>query len=228
MPYRIILQDGLEGYSGTSDTSLYKVPDTFNSEPGSFTQLYAEYQLDETTGRLALIRFDMSSVITEAESFLQQFNSSYTITNCSTQITVKNAKLEVYGIPGGGTSGNTPAFLLRYFDAAAPLFGELTADWNNANSTELWNKTGTTVENFDDLVGGVFDAKDMPTSSFGRMYVFQVEPNRVKDWICDNATNKGMAIEISGGGTGGSMKFFSREVTSSQNRPKLIVDLGLN
>lgn len=228
VPYRIFLQDGLDGYAGTSDTSLYKVPIAFNPEPGSFTQLYSEYQADETTGMLALIRFDMSSVISNAESFLQQFNSGYSVADCTSQITVNNAQLQVFGIGGGGSAGNTPAFLLRYFHETAPLFVELAADWDNANPSEVWDKSGTAVESFNDLIGGIFEAKDMPTSSYGRMYVFNVVPDKVKSWICDSSTNKGMAIEVAGGGSGGSMRFFSKEVALSYNRPKLIVDLKLN
>lgn len=227
MPYRIFLQDGLDGYTGTTDTSLYKVPEAFNPEPGSATQIYSEYQADGTTGRLALVRFDVSSVSSQAASFIQQFDPSYAITNCSSQIVVNNAKFQIYGIPGGGSSGTTPAFLLRYFEETAPLFDELVADWDNANASEIWDKTGTTVETFNDLVGGIFDARDVPTSSFGRTYTFTVEADIVKDWICDSAKNKGIALQMFGGGTGGSMKFFSSEASNDKRRPMLIIDIGL-
>lgn len=226
-PYRAFLQNGLNGYTGTIDTSLYKVPVGFNPDPGSFTQLYSEYQADETTGRLALVRFDLSSLINEATSYRQQFDSAYSITDCSAQVTVNNASLKLFGIPGSGSSGNTPVFLLRYFSETAPLFDELLADWDNANATELWNKSGTTVENFNDLVGGIFDANEMPTSSFGRYYTFTVEADLAKDWICDNSTNNGMAIEITGGGTGGSMSFFSSETSNIHRRPMLMLDISL-
>lgn len=227
IPYRLFLQNGLNGYSGTTDTSLYKVPVGFNPEPGSFTQIYSEYQADATTGRLALVRFDLSTFIDQATGYRQQFNSDYTISDCSAQVTVNNASLKLFGIPGSGSSGNTPVFLLRYFSETAPLFDELLADWDNANATEAWNKSGTTVENFDDLVGGIFDANEMPTSSFGRYYTFGVEADIVKDWICDNTTNNGMAIEITGGGTGGSMSFFSSETSNIHRRPMLILDISL-
>lgn len=227
LPYRVFLQDGLDGYAGTRDTSLYKVPDASNPEPGTRTQIYTEYQADASTGRLALIRFDVSAIISDSESFVQQFNPDYLISDCSTQISVKNAKLQLLAIAGGGTTGSTPAYLLRYFSESAPLFDELTADWNNANASTSWAKSGTTVETFDDMVGGVFDAQDMPSSSFGRIITFHIEPSIVKGWICDDAANKGMAIEMSGGGTGGSMRFFSREISIPDRRPMLIVDLGL-
>lgn len=226
-PYRSFLQNGLHGYTGTTDTSLYKVPIGFNPEPGSFTQLYSEYQGDDTTGRLALVRFELSSIIDEAAGFRQQFDPSYSITDCSTQVTVNNASLKLFGIPGSGSLGNTPVFLLRYFSETAPLFDELLADWDNANASELWNKSGTTVENFNDLVGGIFDTNEMPTSTFGRYYTFGVEADIVKDWICDNTTNNGMAIEIAGGGTGGSMSFFSSETSNIHRRPMLILDISL-
>lgn len=228
VPYRVFLQDGLDSYSGTSDTTIYKVPDDANPEPGTRSLIYSEYQADETNGRLALIRFDVSSLVSNAESFVQQFNPTYAVSDCSTQISVKNAKLQVLGIPGGGTTGTTPAFLLRYFAETAPLFEELTANWDNANASSTWNKSGTTVETFEDLVGGVFDAKDIPNSSYGRIYTFHVEPTIVKSWICDSTLNKGMAIEMAGGGTGGSMRFFSRESTVQERRPMLIIDIGLN
>jgi len=226
--YRVFLQDGLEGYSGTRDTSIYKVPDVSNPAPGSNGQIYAEYQADSSTGRLALIQFDLSSILSNAESYFSQFKPGFTIENCESQITVYDAKLQLLAIPGSGSSGTTPAFLLRYFDATAPLFDEASANWTNANATEIWNKSGTTVETFEDLIGGLFEAKDMPTSSFGRTYSFNVEPDTVKQWICDATSNKGMAIQIFGGGTGGSMKFFSREISVERRRPKLIIDLGLN
>ncbi len=230
LPYRVFLQEGLNGYSGTTDTSLYKAPDGSNPEPGTRSQLYSEYQYqeDQTTGRLSIIRFDVSSIISKAESFVQQFNSAYTVSDCSTQITVNNAKLQVLGIPGGGSTGSTPAFLLRYFSETAPLFDELAANWDNANAAAAWNKSGTTVESFEDLVGGVFDARDIPNSSFGRIYTFHVESDIAKAWICDSAMNKGMAIEIAGGGDGGSMRFFSSESPVGDRRPMLILDLELH
>ncbi len=228
MSLRLFLQDGLNGYTGTTDTSLYKVPIGFNSTPGTFAQLYAEAQVDAATGMLTLIRFDMSMVTTMAQSYTQQFDSAFTLASCNAQVTVNNAQLQIFSIPGGGTSGNTPAYLLHYFEPSAPIFDELQADWTNANAGQLWDKNGVSIESFNDLVGGVTNAKDMPTSSYGRRDAFILETSIVKDWICDAATNTGMAIAVEGGGTGGSMHFFSREYVTPDWRPMLVLDLSIS
>ena len=165
---RIFLQDGLNNYTGTTDTTLYKVPVGFNPTPGTFSGIYSENQADAATGMLALIRFEMSTVMSIAQSYAQQFDSTFALTDCDAQITVNNVQLQLFSKIGGGTAGTSTAYLLRYFKSTAPVFNEVQADWTNASLGQPWSKSGAPIEIFNDIDPNLFEATDLPTSSYSR------------------------------------------------------------
>lgn len=223
IPLRMFLQDGLLGYSGTIDTSIMKVPGGFES-PGTSVELYAEDQdpVDASLGIFSLIRFDVSSVSTSAESYVKQFDSTFTLTDCNTQLTVTNAKLQIHQI-AGGAGLNDASFALRSFHPSAPVFDEQLATWTDANATQKWDKTGTTIESFNDM-DKFFDNIDMPRFS-GRKHTMILQTDIVKNWICDASTNTGMAIVVRG--SNAAMIISSREALETHSRPMLILDLDI-
>jgi len=219
------LQQGHLGYTGNTDTSIYKVPVGFNPNPGTFGQLYIQTQADGTTGRYVFMRFDLEPVKQMILEDMTRLGFDYEIVDTASQLVVNDAELLLYGTLDG-VAGTSPDMAVEPMKLTAPLFDQVSATWVMANSTEAWHVTdqGGGVISFDDVSTGDLDTVAIP-GSLARWFTFHPKREFVQNWLNDPATNKGVRLSIAGGGTATGMYFFSSEFVAADMRPMLHLNI---
>jgi hypothetical protein len=220
----IFLQDGHLGYTGTTDTSITRVPDALNPNPGTYAFIRAESHADATTGKYGLIRFDLEPVKRYVEEMMTKAGNTYSLTDCATQLVVNTTHLNIVGTPSS-PFGNAPSLLLDALLLTAPLFGETNdTTWDNASAGVPWDKIAGATDLHAEMSLGKFDSQKTYLD-FGHWYRFHIIREYVQSWLCDSTTNKGMRLSMGGGGTTTGMAFFSSEHTDPARRPILEVSL---
>lgn len=202
----VVLQEGLAGYSGTTDTTLTIDNDAWialgiEGEPDTAESLGASIDdgLGEDTA-IALLRFDVTGLTDN------MLSSNET---CSDNIVVMDALLVLRA------SLTADQFLgARVFDADAPLWSEESATWDQSTMGVDW-PTGvfadTPVLNSIDL-----EYRELAGGRNSTLF-FNLDTSYIKSWVCEGDTNKGLLFgQSSGIGT----------ISSSENgrvsfRPKL-------
>lgn len=215
---QVVLQDGLAGYSGTTDTTLAKTETDWNTLliPGDKPTAQSFGAIHDTiVGEpvvVALLRFDVSGL---ADDMLGESEV------CADAISVMDATLQLRG-----TIDNNRALYVTLMDPDAPLWVEAEADWTMSDAGANWpagTYTDTPVLN-SALLGYSEVREGWANSSLSQTLYFSIDTDFVKQWVCDETTNKGLLIRMSGG----SSRFASSEFPRVPPRPKFKLHLQRN
>jgi hypothetical protein len=214
----VILQDGLAGYSGTDDTTIYVDESDWSGagiagDPPTASEMTSRFNDRQTPSyrAMALVRFDVSGLTS---------NMLSTSETCADNIEVMRATVELKGRIGSSTS-------LVYFtplDLTAPAWTEEGANWTEASSGVDWS--GTTNDPLSGDRYGVSDAREgWGNSAVYQSVFFNLPTEIVKEWICDPSKNQGFVIRNI---LFGFSRFYTSEYSIVSERPKLVMVLKKN
>jgi len=215
----VLLQEGLSGYTGTEDTTIFIAESDKNGAgvvgEAPTAQSFASSRDHGETNPLrtfGLIKFDMSDLITDLLK---------TGENCEDKIEVQKADLQVRGkITAGGFA------YMTMMNPDTLNWTESEATYFNATDGNPWPTDGSFLDYpvLDAADGGVFDARDgIVHDGISQSLIFSLETSYVKQWLCDASNNKGMLLRYVG--PDGQARFFSSEFPRVSRRPMLIVIL---
>ena len=199
-PTVLTLQQGLNGYAGTTDTLLdWWAKDTnYGNEP-TFSIRGGNYDYGRQDIHSALLRFDLSPLPAGAS--------------------IGSARLEIYltARSNAGSAYFSPYQVMRSWT-------ELGATWNRATSSTFWGLAGcnsTEPPNQDRSAA----ATDMvqPPPSITNVWVSLDVTDIVRNWVAAPATNLGVLLRDAGGNSVG-YTFASSENANTSIRPRLIIE----
>jgi len=196
-PTTLTLQQGLNGYTGTTDalidwwaqTTNYGNEPTFNIRGGNYD--YGRQDIHS-----ALVKFDLSPLPAGAS--------------------VNSARLEIYltARSNAGSAYISPYQVIR-------LWTESGATWKKADGTADWLLTGCNGIPSDRL--GDASAIVQPPPSITNVWVPMDVTAIVRNWAANSQSNKGFLLRDEGGNSVG-YTFASSENTSASIRPRLIIE----
>ena len=197
-PKQVVLQDGLNGYAGASDTTLNVwVPDANSSAE---SQLLLRYNRGTTaqTHMAPVLRFDVTSVPKQAQ--------------------LTSARLELYLAESGADYSDMRAEVYRLLRS----WHEMAATWNRPVAGQTWAQPGAQGAGTD------YHATLIAATTVqapGRWYAFDVT-SAVQTWLTDPASNYGLLLQANAASNTKNFeeRFASREATDATKRPKLIID----
>jgi hypothetical protein len=211
----VILQEGLGGYSGTEDTTIYAEESdwTIVGDAPTASQMTSIYNsnVNPRYRAIALVRFDVSGLISNMLSDSE---------TCEANIEVMKASVELNGTIG-------PSTALTYFnpmDLTAPSWTESDANWTEASSGIAWTGVADDVPVLQDISTGNGDSREgWANSAISQSVYFNLPTEDVKEWVCDASKNQGFAIRNAG--PNGASRFYTSEFPLVWCRPKLIMVL---
>lgn len=193
----LVLQQGLNGYSGTTDAFLdwwaqntnYGSAETLNLRGGNYD--YGRQDI-----RSPLIRFDLSPLPDGAA--------------------VNSARLELYLIwrSNGGSAYFSPYRIVR-------PWSETDATWQKATGSVYWGQPGCNDTSTDRLP----DATDLvqPPPDITGVWVTLDVTDMVRTWAANPESNLGMLLHDEGGNSV-EYDFASSEHPTASLRPKLVIE----
>lgn len=192
----LILQEGLNGYGGTTDTFLDWWAQNTNYGSGETLNLRGgNYDYGRQDIRSPLIRFDLSPLPTGAS--------------------VHSARLELYLTwrSNAGSAYFSPYQVVRPWN-------ESGATWQRATSSVYWGQPGCNDTSTDRLP----DATDMvqPPPDITGVWVTLDVTDMVRAWAANPESNLGMLLHDEGGNSV-EYDFASSEHSSASLRPKLVI-----
>ena len=194
IPVTFTLQDGLDGYAGTKDTTLNGwEPDTSFGDDKVLALSYSQ-EAGTTPRKTPVLRFDLSLLPTGA--------------------IVQNATLRLY----------TPSTLLHYVDVRVHgllrAWHEYNATWRLAAPDQPWSQPGASAVGLD---RSDWTSKEQRIAEGSRWYEFDVTA-LVQEWSRIQGANHGFILSALEGDSEGSVeaRFVSREGAQAL-RPQLVV-----
>ncbi|MBC7257980.1 MAG: DNRLRE domain-containing protein [Chloroflexi bacterium] len=199
-PTVLTLQQGLNGYAGTTDTLIdWWAKDTnYGNEP-TFSIRGGNYDYGRQDIHSALLRFDLSPLPAGAS--------------------VGSARLEIYltARSNAGSAYFSPYQVVRSWT-------ESGATWNRATSSTYWGLAGcnSTEPPNQDRSATATDMQQ-PPPSITNVWVSLDVTDIVRNWVAAPTTNLGLLLRDAGGNSVG-YTFASSENANASIRPKLVIE----
>lgn len=197
-PVTLTLQDGLNGYAGTTDTTLSYWARTENYGADNRLLLFYSRSQDPSTQKAPVLRFDLDLLPAGAQ--------------------IKAATLRLYAplAPSRDLRARVQG-LLRPWD-------ELSATWDAAATGQAWGVPGARGDETD-RTAWISESQHIVEGS--RWYEFDVTP-LAQQWGRDRRSNYGMILEAGAGDLDANVeaRFISREGNGAW-RPQFIVSYVL-
>jgi hypothetical protein len=207
----ITFQEGASSYSGTEDTYMTGTG-TPDSNFGSLEYFDVARPYDTTWITRGLIKFDVSSI--------------------SSTAIIQNATISVYRDATANT-GYAPKISLK---RCLKTWKESEASWNNWTTGKAWGVGGASNQSDDgtdnSANGSDYDRKETALGwwnftawtplSAGFMNL-NITP-LVQGWTNTSIVNNGIVITAESANQGLTIRFWSSENTTADNRPKLIIN----
>lgn len=206
----LIFEEGLNGYQGFEDTSIYSESD---NSGGGFTGIFSGTILRNPFDRRALIRVDLTSI----PSGTQVESVSLELVVDRSGESFGDVEYTLHSLTKGWGEGNAMNTTLGGAGATAAN-GDATWNWNRLN-VSMWTAAGGDFESVASASALAGQAGAIATWSGAGLVA------DVQGWIDNPATNNGWIIVSALEGTLGRVKrFFSSESSeAAQSRPRLTV-----
>ncbi len=204
----VTFQDGLSGYTGTTDTSIH----------GNAGEATTNYGTDTTVG-----------IQTESANYLNYGLLKFDLSSIPSNASVSSAVLSVY-LNTTGSSGDKTLSAYRVFKG----WNESQATWNIWTTSNNWGTAGAkTIDDGGSDNSGNGTGADRKSTAAGTVVISAFQSSGfvdititslVQSWVDTTAANNGMMLSFpdSQGGTD-AWTFSSSENATSANRPKLVV-----
>ncbi len=199
-PITLVLQQGVDDYSGSTDTTLDSYyPDVIYGAISSLRLFYAQPPIPPTY-MAPILRFDIGLLPSAA------------------QIETAQLRLYLLGTPkDADLRGQVHALLLAWDEASAT--------WNRRAAGQAWAEAGAQAEGEDHSVWASTAQHFVDTQ---RWYDFDVT-ELVKLWSDDPTSNYGLIVLAQAGDSGinAQANFTSREFDTPELRPQLVISYTL-
>ena len=198
IPVTFTLQDGLDGYGGTTDTTLNSSEPTMPQGDDEILALFYSRKDQASTQKGPVLRFDLALLPPAA--------------------VVQNARLRLY-------AASTPLYDVRaQVQGLLRPWDEASATWQLATANQHWAQPGASAVG-SDRTAWASDVQRIVEGS--RWYQFDVT-SLVQEWAHSQAGNHGFILSALAGDSDASVeaRFVSREGVQSF-RPQLVVSYTL-
>ncbi len=196
-PVTLVLQHGVDGYSGSADTTLnsWYLDDSFGARPT--LKLSYAHPPDASTQMAPLLRFDVSQLPSTAH--------------------IADARLSLYLV----SSSDSERDLRGQVHGLLRAWDENSATWNQPTDGESWAEPGAQAEGQDH---SEWASAAQRVSEVESWYEFDVT-EMVSAWAGDPSSNYGLIIMALAGDSEANvtMDFASREGTTLALRPQLAI-----